>query len=115
MSGGELWVLPDLACEIGLDEAIVLYRIHQLSALEENRDEGIKRTWMEWRDDFRWWSAGHVRNTITTLRVLGLVAGKTPASPDARHPLFLTETGRLTIAEAISRAHRATEAEVQAA
>jgi hypothetical protein len=112
---GELWVLPDLAVEIGLDEAIVLYRVHQLAALEEHRAEGIKRTWAEWREDFPFWPAGHVRNTLTTLRVLGLVAGRTPASPEARQPIFLTETGRLTIAEAMRRAQRPREPEAQAA
>jgi hypothetical protein len=99
-----LVVLPDLAREIGLDEAIVLYRVHQLSGEEEHR-HGIARSWAEWCADFPFWTWPHLRNTMTTLRVLGLVAGRTPASPELNRPVYLTETGRLAIATAMEKAN----------
>lgn len=76
-----LQVLPSLAEEIGLNEAIVLQQLHYWTNRSDNveKDEGgAERRWVyksysEWEEEFSFWSRSTIRRTITSLREDDLV------------------------------------------
>lgn len=105
----ELWLLPPLACEIGLDAALVLRHVHQLAALEEHRN-GIVREMSDWRADFPFWTEPEVRDVFGTLKEIGLLGMKRPARTAGPYVVHLTEEGRLAIATALERTTRAVAA-----
>ena len=71
-----LQVLPTLACEIGLNEAIVLQQIHYWMNSSSNFFEG--RYWVynsvsDWQAQFPFWSESTIKRALTKLESLELV------------------------------------------
>lgn len=71
-----LLVLPSLACEIGLNEALVLQQIHYWMNSSKNFFEG--RYWVynsvsEWQTQFPFWSESTTKRALVRLEKLGLV------------------------------------------
>lgn len=65
-----LQVLPSLAREIGLNEAIMLQQIHYWLLKSGNEFEGAKwfyKTLEEWQTEFPFWSAMTIRRTLGSL------------------------------------------------
>ena len=65
-----LQVLPSLAIEIGLNEAIMLQQMHYWLLKSSNEFEGVKwfyKTLEDWQTEFPFWSAMTIRRTLTNL------------------------------------------------
>lgn len=65
-----LQVLPSLAREIGLNEAIMLQQMHYWLLKSSNEFEGAKwfyKTLEDWQREFPFWSAMTIRRTLTNL------------------------------------------------
>jgi hypothetical protein len=65
-----LQVLPSLAKEIGLNEAIMLQQMHYWLLKSVNEFEGVKwfyKTLEEWQTEFPFWSAMTIRRTLGSL------------------------------------------------
>lgn len=71
-----LLVLPTLADEIGLNEAIVLQQIHFWISKGKHFHDGrywVYNTYEEWQKQFPFWSVSTVRRTFNKLEQLGLI------------------------------------------
>ena len=69
-------VLPKLAIEIGLNEAIILQQIHYwLNQSNHNHDgkKWIYNTYDDWNKQFPFWSVMTIRRTITSLEKQNLI------------------------------------------
>lgn len=65
-----LQVLPSLAKEIGLNEAIMLQQMHYWLLKSDNEFTGVKwfyKTLEEWQTEFPFWSAMTIRRTLGSL------------------------------------------------
>jgi hypothetical protein len=65
-----LQVLPSLAREIGLNEAIMLQQMHYWLIKSSHEFEGVKwfyKTLEDWQTEFPFWSAMTIRRTLTNL------------------------------------------------
>lgn len=65
-----LQVLPSLAREIGLNEAIMLQQMHYWLLKSSNEFEGVKwfyKTLEDWQREFPFWSAMTIRRTLGSL------------------------------------------------
>jgi hypothetical protein len=65
-----LIILPSLAEEIGLNEAIILQQVHYWMRHSKNVRDGRKwvyKTYDDWQDEFPWWSVSTIRRTIGSL------------------------------------------------
>ena len=65
-----LQVLPSLAREIGLNEAIMLQQMHYWLIKSSHEFEGVKwfyKTLEDWKTEFPFWSAMTIRRTLTNL------------------------------------------------
>ena len=65
-----LQVLPSLAKEIGLNEAIMLQQMHYWLLKSSNEFKGVKwfyKTLEEWQTEFPFWSAMTIRRTLGSL------------------------------------------------
>lgn len=65
-----LIVLPNLAKEIGLNEAIILQQIHFWMKKRKNVKNGVSwvyNTYDEWVKQFPFWSKSTIRRTVTSL------------------------------------------------
>lgn len=65
-----LQVLPSLAKEIGLNEAIMLQQMHYWLLKSANEFKGVKwfyKTLEEWQTEFPFWSAMTIRRTLGSL------------------------------------------------
>ena len=65
-----LQVLPSLAKEIGLNEAIMLQQMHYWLLKSSNEFKGVKwfyKTLEEWKTEFTFWSAMTIRRTLGSL------------------------------------------------
>jgi hypothetical protein len=65
-----LIVLPSLACEYGLNEAIVLYQLHDWLQESKNIHDGytwVYSTYTDWVKQFPFWSERTIRRTIAKL------------------------------------------------
>lgn len=65
-----LQVLPSLAREIGLNEAIMLQQMHYWLIKSGHEFEGVKwfyKTLEDWQTEFPFWSAMTIRRTLTNL------------------------------------------------
>jgi hypothetical protein len=79
-----LQVLPSLAAEIGLNEAIMLHRIHywtQRTTNVEPDNDGVERAWMYrtpqgWQTDFPFWSKLTIGRTLKSLRDDGIIVAE---------------------------------------
>ncbi|PGV73585.1 hypothetical protein COD83_24555, partial [Bacillus thuringiensis] len=71
-----LIVLPSLAVEIGLNEAIIVQQIHYW--LQKSNHEYDGRKWIynsaeEWKKQFPFWGIATIRRTFTKLENSGLL------------------------------------------
>lgn len=71
-----LLVLPALAVEVGLNEAIVLQQIHYWLSKSKHEHDG--RTWIynsinEWCKQFPFWSEKTIRRTLSSLEKQGIL------------------------------------------
>lgn len=71
-----LQVLPSLAVNIGLNEAIVLQQIHYWQSMRKNLRDG--RYWVynsvtQWEEQFPFWSYSTIRRALASLKELGVV------------------------------------------
>ena len=69
-------IIPSLAVQIGLNEAVVLQQIHYWLGISKHQIEG--RTWVyntyeEWRKQLPFWSVSTIKRTILSLEVKGLL------------------------------------------
>lgn len=74
-----LQVLPSLAVEIGLNEAIVLQQIHywlQRSTTKINGCAWVYNTVLQWREQFPFWSDDTISRTLKSLRERGIVVAE---------------------------------------
>ena len=75
-----LVVLPNLAKEIGLNEAILLQQIHSLMNERDNVIDGVSwvcNTYDDWVNQFPFWSEATIRRTIKSLEKKNLlITGK---------------------------------------
>lgn len=65
-----LQVLPSLAIELGLNEAIMLQQIHYWLINSSHEFEGVKwfyKTLEDWQTEFPFWSTMTIRRTLTNL------------------------------------------------
>jgi uncharacterized phage protein (TIGR02220 family) len=65
-----LQVLPSLAREIGLNEAIMLQQMHYWLLKSSNEFEGVKwfyKTLEDWQKEFPFWSTMTIRRTLSNL------------------------------------------------
>lgn len=65
-----LQVLPSLARELGLNEAIMLQQIHYWLIKSSHEFEGVKwfyKTLEDWQTEFPFWSTMTIRRTLTNL------------------------------------------------
>lgn len=65
-----LQVLPSLAKEIGLNEAIVVQQIHYWIRISRNEKDGFKwvyKTFAEWKEEFPFWHINTIKRTIKKL------------------------------------------------
>ena len=65
-----LQVLPSLARELGLNEAIMLQQMHYWLIKSSHEFEGVKwfyKTLEDWKTEFPFWSAMTIRRTLTNL------------------------------------------------
>jgi len=76
-----LQVLPSLAEEIGLNEAIILQQIHYWTQKSQNHEEdqdGVERKWVwktfaEWEEEFPFWSRRTIQRAVQSLRDEGIL------------------------------------------
>lgn len=69
-----LLVLPKLAAEIGLNEAIALSQLHFWTVRRKGRDDGwIYNTLASWREQFPFWSEDTIKRTWASLKKQGMV------------------------------------------
>jgi len=79
-----LQVVPSLAEEVGLNEAIVLQQVHywlQRSRHKEPDEHGTTRRWVyktlsEWEEEFPFWSRSTVKRTLRSLVDSGYVVAE---------------------------------------
>ena len=74
-----LLVLPSLAKEIGLNEAIFLQQLHFWLVKSEHSHEGEKwayNSFSEWEIQFPFWSIATIRKILTNLEKKGIIVFK---------------------------------------
>lgn len=83
-----LQVLPTLAKEIGLNEAIVVQQLHYWSLTKEPDDRGevwVYNTLAEWLEQFPWLSEATLRRVIARLKKRGLIEVKRQGQDRTNH------------------------------
>jgi hypothetical protein len=71
-----LMIVPSLAVEIGLNEAVVLQQIHYWLSISKHKIEGKKwvyNTYEDWQKQFPFWSISTIRRTFYSLEKSGIV------------------------------------------
>jgi len=71
-----LIILPQLACRIGLQEAVILQQLHYWLLRSTNKQCGKKwvyKSYDEWHQEFPFWSSSTIRRIITGLEKQGLI------------------------------------------
>ncbi|BAQ11479.1 hypothetical protein OXB_3009 [Bacillus sp. OxB-1] len=71
-----LQVLPSLAKNIGLNEAILLQQLHYRSLISTNIKDGYRwvyKTFEEWQEEFPFWSVKTIKRTVKKLEDEGYV------------------------------------------
>lgn len=68
-----LQVLPALAVEIGLNEAIVVQQLHYWTKRSKNEEGWVYNTMEEWQEQFPFWSQATIERTWRSLRKKELV------------------------------------------
>jgi len=71
-----LLILPSLAKQVGLNEAIILQQLHFRSLISKNRKDGnvwVYKTYEEWQEEFPFWSERTIKRTMRKLEEEGYV------------------------------------------
>lgn len=77
-------VSPELACAVGLNEAIVLQQIHYWT--EHNQAQGkaladgqywVYNSYTKWKEQFPWWSERTIQRIFASLEKRGLIVSST--------------------------------------
>ncbi|WP_153732793.1 helix-turn-helix domain-containing protein [Sporosarcina obsidiansis] len=74
-----LQVDPVVAAKIGINEALVLQQIHELSWNSEEKSEDqryVRKPYKEWRVEFPFWSVDTIIRTIKKLEKAGYIISK---------------------------------------
>ena len=73
-------IIPELACAIGLNEAIVVQQIHYWAEHNKRSKTNFKdghywtyNTYAEWVKQFPWWSEHTIRRILKGLEASGIV------------------------------------------
>ncbi|UYB50206.1 hypothetical protein OCI51_26350 (plasmid) [Lysinibacillus capsici] len=69
-----LQVLPSLAIQIGLNEAIIIQQVHYWLLLSKNERDGFKwvyKKYEDWEEEFPFWSNSTIRRSIRNLEKKG--------------------------------------------
>lgn len=100
-----LQVLPSLAAEIGLNEALLLQQIHYWTTCKEPDENGEVWVWKtvnEWRGEFPFWSESTIKRVVGRLKAEGYIAVRQEGMSrvnhyrvlyDAIHEVNLTPSG----------------------
>ncbi|MFM0752618.1 hypothetical protein [Paraburkholderia strydomiana] len=98
-----LQVLPSLAVQIGLNEAIVLQQIHYWVSQGKNEINGhrwVFNSVADWKRQFPFWSEQTIRRTIASLKERGLlIAECLSQDPFNRTPYYRVDHEALVAAE----------------
>lgn len=76
LSERPLVILPSLAVEIGLNEAIILQQLHYWIKNSERHIDGKKwvyNTYGDWQKQFPFWSKSTIRRSLSSLEKQGLI------------------------------------------
>ncbi|BAQ10875.1 hypothetical protein OXB_2404 [Bacillus sp. OxB-1] len=71
-----LLILPSLAKQVGLNEAVILQQLHFRSLISKNHKDGhvwVYKTYEEWREEFPFWSERTIKRTMRKLEEEGYV------------------------------------------
>lgn len=73
-----LVISPELACWIGLNEAIVLQQIcywleDTTAGVDHDGRRWVYNTIEDWNEQFPWWSSDTVKRALTSLKKSGLI------------------------------------------
>ena len=71
-----LLVLPTLAAEIGLNEAIILQQMHYWINRSNHQHEGViwfYKSYEEWKNEFPFWSISTIKRAVYNLENKGLI------------------------------------------
>jgi hypothetical protein len=71
-----LVVLPELACKIGLNEAIILQQLNYWLNKSTRSYDGrtwVYNTYSDWQKQFPWWSISTIKRSLSTLKKMGLI------------------------------------------
>jgi len=72
-----LQIIPSLAVQVGLNEAILLQQLHFRSLISQNQRDGYKwvyKTYEEWKnEEFPFWSVDTIKRTIRKLEKAGII------------------------------------------
>ncbi len=71
-----LVVLPELACKIGLNEAIILQQLNYWLNKSSRSHDGrlwVYNTYSDWQKQFPWWSLSTIKRSLSTLKKMGLI------------------------------------------
>lgn len=100
-----LVILPSLAKEIGLNEAIILQQIHYWLVIAEKAKDSSKfyegrwwtfGTYVDWQEQFPWWSTDTVGRVVRKLEKDGLLLSRKPDAKDWNQRKWYTiEYGKL--------------------
>lgn len=75
-----VFILPSLAVELGLHEAVVVQQLHWIlqrdSAEVVDGRRWIRLTYDQWHDQFPWWGESTIRRVFTDLMNLGIVLSR---------------------------------------
>lgn len=88
-----LQVLPSLAVEIGLNEAVILQQVHYWVLRSNFEHEGSKwvyNTLEQWQEQFPFWSSKTIQRTLQSLRQSGYLKAKKLSQTGCDHTLYYT-------------------------
>jgi len=88
-----LLILPSLAMEIGLNEAIVLQQIHYWLQISDNHIQGhywVYNTYKDWREQFPFWSTVTIRRILYKLEADGFIITGNYNSSRSNHTKWYT-------------------------
>lgn len=75
-----LVIFPELACKIGLNEAIILQQIHYWTEINKEKHQNyfcgrywVYNTYDSWQEQFPWWSTSTIQRTFSSLEKRKLI------------------------------------------
>ena len=77
-----LQILPQLACAIGLNEAIIVQQLHYWSL--KSKDGWVYNTYKQWHEQFPFWSVITIKRTFLKLEQDGIVVSRQSKSTNRK-------------------------------